>query len=172
MSSLKKKRKSPLRRRNNSCIMRSVNKVILIGNLTRDPEMKKTLQNQVITTFGLATNREWVTKDGRKQQSAEFHDLVCWGRLAEFAAQYLKKGKLIHVEGHLKTRSWDDAQGVKKFRTEIVVEDLIMLDRRPKEEEQEKSDLKIPVEAHGFSAAEPHKESLQPSVTMDDFLTI
>ncbi|MEK7524590.1 MAG: single-stranded DNA-binding protein [Patescibacteria group bacterium] len=152
--------------------MRSVNKVILIGNLTRDPEMKKTLQNQVITTFGLATNREWVTKDGRKQQSAEFHDLVCWGRLAEFAAQYLKKGKLIHVEGHLKTRSWDDAQGVKKFRTEIVVEDLIMLDRRPKEEEQEKSDLKIPVEAHGFSAAEPHKESLQPSVTMDDFLTI
>ncbi|MBI5413021.1 single-stranded DNA-binding protein [Candidatus Peregrinibacteria bacterium] len=107
-----------------------MNKVILIGNLTRDPEMRKTLNSQSVTTFGLATNREWMTKDGRKQQSAEFHELVCWARLAEFSHQNLKKGKLIYVEGHLKTRSWDDVSGVKKFRTEIVVEDLIMLDKR------------------------------------------
>lgn len=110
--------------------MRNMNKVILIGNLTRDPEMRKTLNSQSVTTFGLATNREWMTKDGRKQQSAEFHELVCWARLAEFSHQNLKKGKLIYVEGHLKTRSWDDVSGVKKFRTEIVVEDLIMLDKR------------------------------------------
>lgn len=114
--------------------MRNINKVILIGNLTRDPELKKTANNQSITTFGLATNREWITKDGRKQQSAEFHELVCWAHLAEFAAQHLKKGKLIYVEGYLKTRSWDDASGIKKFRTEVVVEDLVMLDKRPKTE--------------------------------------
>lgn len=116
--------------------MRNMNKVILIGNLTRDPELRKTLNSQSVTTFGLATNREWMTKDGRKQQSAEFHELVCWARLAEFANQNLKKGKLIYIEGHLKTRSWDDASGVKKFRTEIVVEDLIMLDKRAKVEPQ------------------------------------
>lgn len=114
--------------------MRSINKVILIGNLTRDPEMRTTQGSQFITTFGLATNREWVTREGTKQQSSEFHDIVCWGRLAELAKKFLKKGKLVHIEGHLKTRSWDDAFGIKKFRTEIVAEDLIMLDKRPAED--------------------------------------
>lgn len=116
--------------------MRSVNKVILIGNLTRDPEMKKTLSNQSVTVFGLATNREWTTRDGQRQQSAEFHELVCWGRLAEFVGKNLKKGHLVHTEGHLKTRSWDDPSGVKKFRTEIVVEDLITLTKRPRPAEE------------------------------------
>lgn len=111
--------------------MRNVNKVILLGNLTRDPEMRRTLSEQYVTTFGMATNREWVTKDMRKQQDAQFHELVCWGRLAEIASTHLKKGHLIYVEGYLKTRSWDDASGVKKFRTEVVVEDLIMLEKRP-----------------------------------------
>lgn len=115
--------------------MRSINKTFLIGNLTRDPEMRSTLASQQITTFGIATNREWVTKDGISQRASEFHELVCFGRLAQFANQNLKKGKLIYIEGRLKTRSWDDAAGVKKFRTEIVVEDLIMLDKRPKTEQ-------------------------------------
>lgn len=139
--------------------MRNINKVILVGNLTRDPELKKTLSSQSITTFGLATNREWMTKDGRREQSTEFHELVCWGGLAGFAAEHLKKGKLIYVEGYLKTRSWDDATGVKKFRTEIVVEDLIMLDKRPKEE-QTKSSLQEPA------------GEIQRTVEMEDQMTI
>ena len=110
--------------------MRCVNKVILIGNLTRDPDMRKTPNEQLVTGFGIATNREWVTKDGRKQQSSEFNEIVCWGRLAEIANQLLKKGRLVYIEGYLKTRSWDDAAGVKKFRTEIVAEDLILLEKR------------------------------------------
>lgn len=110
--------------------MRSINKVYLIGNLTRDPEMRQTSNGQYVATFGLATNREWVTKDSRKLSSSEFHELVCWARLASLAHEHLKKGKLIYVEGYLKTRAWDDNLGVKKFKTEIVVEDLIMLDKK------------------------------------------
>lgn len=110
--------------------MRSINKVILVGNLTRDPEMKETNGGQPITTFGLATNRAWVTKGGDKQQSAEFHELVAWGKLAEICNQFLKKGKLIYIEGYLKTRSWDAEDGTKRFRTEVVVNDMIMLDKK------------------------------------------
>lgn len=143
--------------------MRSVNKVYLIGNLTRDPEMRRTASEQYVTTFGMATNREWMTKDGRKMNSSEFHDLVCWGRLAEIASQYLIKGKLVYIEGYLKTRSWDDASGVKKFRTEIVVEDLIMLEKRPKDD--------------SLISSEPTKGSLsetdiEPQVIMEDPLAI
>ena len=137
--------------------MRNINKVILVGNLTRDPEMRTTPSGQYVTTFGLATNREWVTKDNRKMNSAEFHELVAWGKLAEIANQYLKKGKLIYVEGFLKTRSWDDASGVKKFRTEIVAQDLIMLEKRPKESQE-----------GDFVPAESQSDDLQPTITMED----
>lgn len=114
--------------------MRSINKVILVGNLTRDPELKQTTGGQPITSFGLATNREWVTRDGQKHTSSEFHELVAWGKLAEICSQYLRKGKLIYVEGYLKTRSWDLPDGTKKFRTEVVVNDMIMLEKRPRED--------------------------------------
>jgi single-strand DNA-binding protein len=117
--------------------MRSVNKVILIGNLTRDAEVKQTGGGQPIATFGLATNRAWVTRDGQKHASSEFHELVAWGKLAEICGQYLKKGKLIYVEGYLKTRSWDLPDGTKKFRTEVVVNDMIMLEKRPGDGEME-----------------------------------
>ncbi|MBI5412904.1 single-stranded DNA-binding protein [Candidatus Peregrinibacteria bacterium] len=110
--------------------MRCVNKVILIGNLTRDPELRQTTNGQTVVTFGLATNREWMTKDGRKQQSAEFHELVAWAKLGEICRQYLKKGKLVYVEGYLKTRVKLLPDNTKKFRTEIVVQDMIMLDKR------------------------------------------
>ena len=142
--------------------MRSVNNVVLIGNITRDPEMKTTLNNQFITTLGLATNRDWMTKDGRKQQSSEFHEVVCWGRLAEIAKQYLTKGKLVYISGYLKTRSWDNAQGVKCFRTEIVAEDLIMLEKRPRNEEE--------LAAIGQQAGQ--NEFDQPTISIEDPLTI
>ena len=117
--------------------MRSINKVIIIGNLTRDPEMRQTPNGQSVTTFGIATNREWVTKDTERKSSAEFHECVAWARLAEICANYLKKGHLVYVEGYLKTRSWDSPEGVKKFKTEIVVQDMIMLEKRKSGEEGE-----------------------------------
>jgi len=110
--------------------MRSVNKVIIIGNLTRDPEMRQTPNGQSVTTFGLATNREWATKEGERKSSAEFHECVAWARLAEICNQFLKKGNLVYVEGYLKTRSWDSPEGIKKFKTEIVVQDMIMLEKK------------------------------------------
>lgn len=110
--------------------MRSVNKVILVGNLTRDPETRQAPNSQTVVTFNIATNREWMTKDGRKQNSTEYHELVAWARLADICSRFLKKGKLVYVEGYLKTRNWDSPEGVKKFKTEIVVQDLIMLDKR------------------------------------------
>ena len=114
---------------------RSVNKVILIGNLTRDPQMKGTQNNQSVTTFGLATNREWLTSDGERKKSTEFHEVVAWGRLAEICNNYLKKGKLVYVEGYLKTRVWDLENGDKKYRTEIVINDMIMLEKRSRDGE-------------------------------------
>jgi len=109
--------------------MRSVNKVILIGNLTRDPEMKATQSGQSVVTFGIATNREWMTQGSDRKKSTEFHEVVAWERLAELCHQYLRKGKLVYLEGYLKTRSWD-AEGGKRFRTEIVLQDMIMLEKR------------------------------------------
>ena len=115
--------------------MRSINKVILIGNITRDPELKKTTNGQSIVTFGLATNREWVTAGQDKHSLAEYHNLVAWGTLAEICHQYLKKGRLIYTEGYLKTRSWDSPEGVKIFKTEVVIYDMIMLEKRQTEGE-------------------------------------
>lgn len=123
--------------------MRSVNKVILIGNLTRDPDMKETQGGQAITTFGIATNREWMTNEGEKKQSTEFHEIVAWGKLAEICHKYLRKGKLVHVEGYLKTRSWDTEEGDKRFKTEVVVNDMIMLDKRSGSDDE---DYDVPTE--------------------------
>ncbi len=126
--------------------MRSINKVILIGNLTRDADLKETAGGQPISSFGLATNREWVTQDSEKHSSSEFHECVAWGKLAEICNQFLKKGKLIYVEGYLKTRSWDTDEGTKKYRTEIVVNDMIMLEKRSNKDGDEEMAMVSPVE--------------------------
>lgn len=110
--------------------MRSVNKVILIGNLTRDPILKQTENGQPVCTFGIATNREWTTRDGDRKSLAEFHNIVAWSGLAEKCFKYLKKGKLVYVEGYLKTRVFLNEDSSKSFRTEIVIYDMIMLDKR------------------------------------------
>lgn len=110
--------------------MRSINKVILVGNLTRDPDVKNTSTGQAVATFGVATNRDWVTKTGERKDAAEFHEVVAFSRLAEICGQFLKKGNLVYVEGYLKTRSWiDEASQQKRFRTEIVVTDMIRLEK-------------------------------------------
>lgn len=110
--------------------MRSINKVIIIGNVTRDPEIKQTSAGQPIATFGIATNRDWMTRDHQKHTSSEFHEVVAWAKLAEICQKYIHKGKLVYIEGYLKTRSWDTPEGTKKFKTEIVINDMIMLDKR------------------------------------------
>src|SRR5581483_1020690 len=108
-----------------------VNKVILIGNLGRDPEVRSTPSGQPVANFTLATSRRWRDKNGQKQEQTEWHTVVCWGKQAEIAGQYLTKGKQIYVEGRLQTRSWDDKQtGEKKYRTEIVCENFQMLGGR------------------------------------------
>src|SRR4051812_45370572 len=105
-----------------------VNKVILIGNLGRDPEVRSTPSGQPVANFTLATSRRWRDKNGQKQEQTEWHTVVCWGRQAEVAGQYLTKGKQIYVEGRLQTRSWDDRQsGEKRYRTEIICENFQML---------------------------------------------
>jgi len=106
-----------------------LNKVMIIGNVTRDPEAKTTPQGTNVTSFSIATNMVWTDKNGTKQEKAEFHNIVAWRKLAEICAQYLKKGSKIYLEGRLQTRSWDDPSGVKKYRTEIIAENMIMLDR-------------------------------------------
>ncbi|HLD56142.1 MAG TPA: single-stranded DNA-binding protein [Candidatus Omnitrophota bacterium] len=113
--------------------MRSVNKVILIGNLTRDPELKSTTGGQSIVTLGLATNRQWTTSGREKRSSAEFHECVAWAKLAEICKERLRKGMLVYVEGYLKTRSWDLEDGTRRFRTEIVLQDMIILEKRKNE---------------------------------------
>lgn len=104
-----------------------LNKATLIGRLTRDPETKTIPSGQTVTTFSLATSFNWTDKSGQKQEKTEFHNIVTWGKLAEIAAQYLKKGGQVYLEGRLQTRSWDGDDGKKRYRTEIVGENMIML---------------------------------------------
>lgn len=105
-----------------------VNKVILLGNLGRDPEVRTTASGQVVASLTLATSRHWKDKSGQKQEQTEWHNLVAWGKTAEICGQYLSKGSKVYIEGRLQTRSWDDKNsGEKKYRTEIVVDHLTML---------------------------------------------
>lgn len=98
-----------------------LNKAIVYGNLTRDPELKALPSGNKVTSFSVATNRVWKDKAGAKQESVDYHNIVLFGRLAELAAQYLKKGSSVLIEGRMQTRSWDDAaSGGKKYRTEII----------------------------------------------------
>lgn len=104
----------------------NLNKAMLLGNLTRDPESRVIPSGQQVVSFGIATNRMWTDAKGAKQQKTEFHNIVAWGKLAQICGQYLKKGQLVYVEGRIENRSWDAADGSKKNRTEIVLENMQM----------------------------------------------
>lgn len=104
-----------------------LNKVMLIGRLTRDPESKTTPQGITVASFGLATNRVWKDQQGNQQDKTEFHNVVAWRKLAEICAQYLKKGRQVYIEGHLQTRTWEGQDGKKNYRTEVVADNMIML---------------------------------------------
>ncbi|MDA2921809.1 single-stranded DNA-binding protein [Patescibacteria group bacterium AH-259-L07] len=117
----------------------NVNKAIILGNVTRDPEVRTTPSGQTVASFGVATNRFWTDKEsGEKKQQAEFHNVVAWRRLAEIAQKFLKKGSLVYIEGRLQTSSWEDQQGNKKYRTEIVTERM-QLGPRPGQAVDKKS---------------------------------
>lgn len=105
-----------------------LNRATLIGRVTRDPEMRTTPSGQSVTTLSVATNRAWTDNAGVKQERSEFHNCVLWGKLAEIASQYVTKGRRIYIEGRIETRDWTGQDGVKRYRTEIVAENMIMLD--------------------------------------------
>ncbi len=107
----------------------NLNKAMIIGNLTRDPEVRNTTGGQSVASFSVATNQVWTDQSGQKQERVEYHNIVAWRRLAEICGQYLRKGSKIYIEGRLQTRDWTGQDGVKRYRTEIVAENMIMLDR-------------------------------------------
>jgi len=107
--------------------MKSVNKVVLLGQVTRNPDVRSTTSGMNVCKFGLATNRVWKDSNGEKQSLPEFHNTVCWGSLAEFCGQYVKKGKPIYVEGYLRTHVWEAPEGVKRERTEVIIDNLVLL---------------------------------------------
>lgn len=109
---------------------KSLNKVMLIGNMTRDPEMRYTPQGTAVCTFGIATNSSWTNDAGEKKENVEFHNIVAWNKLAEICAQLLKKGRKVYVEGRLTTHSWQGQDGAQKQRTEVVINDMLILDKK------------------------------------------
>jgi single-strand DNA-binding protein len=107
--------------------MYSLNRATLIGNITRDPEMRTTPNGQTVTSFSVATNRRWKSPTGEFQESTDYHDVVAWGKTGEFISNFMKKGNKIYIDGRLQTRSWETPDGVKQRRTEIVLENYVPL---------------------------------------------
>lgn len=107
---------------------RGLNKVLLIGNLGRDPEMRYTPNGRAVTSFSLATSRSWLTSNGERREATEWFNVVAWGNLAEICSQYLQRGSKVYVEGRLQTRRWENAEGQPCYRTEVVANEMIILD--------------------------------------------
>lgn len=102
----------------------NLNKAFILGNVTRDPEVRALPSGQQVTSFSIATNRFYTSGTGEKKQEAEFHNIVCFGKLADISSRYLTKGSLVLIEGRIKTRNWQDSAGVKHYKTEIIAETL------------------------------------------------
>ncbi len=129
-----------------------VNKVILIGNLGANPEMRNTQSGSSVVNFNVATSERWTGKDGQRQEQTEWHRIVVYGRLGEICGQFLRKGSKVYIEGRLQTREWQDQSGNKKYTTEIVAREMKMLDARPFEKETRPTDAPSSnaVDADGF----------------------
>ena len=110
--------------------MASVNKVILIGNLGKDPEIRTTPQGTSLARFSVATTTNWKDSSGARQEKTEWHDVVAWEKLAQICGEYLHKGKMVYVEGSLQTRSWEDQNGQKRYKTEVKANNVVMLSPR------------------------------------------
>ena len=133
--------------------MASLNKVMIIGNLGADPEMRFAPSGSPVTSFNIASSRIFTTKDGEKKQETEWFTVVAWDKLAENCNQFLSKGRKAYVEGRLKTRSWEDKEGVKHYKTEVIASQVIFLDRSgaaPLPEEAAEGGEEIPPEELPF----------------------
>ncbi len=108
---------------------KSINMVVILGNLTRAPELRYTPAGHAVCSFGVATNRVWTTAEKERREEVEFHNVVAWNRLAEICSQYLTKGQKVYIQGRLQTRTWDGQDKVRRSRTEIVADDMVMLQR-------------------------------------------
>ena len=143
----------------------NLNKAMIIGNITRDPEVRKTPNGQTVVSFGVATNRRWTDQAGQKQEQAEYHNIVAWRRLAEIVGQYLKKGSKVYIEGRLQTRTWDDQSGTKRYKTEIVAENMIMLDKKGAVEQGSESPARSSASNEGV---QPEPQSGEPEINVED----
>ena len=152
---------------------RSLNKVELIGNLTRDPELKYTPQGTAVCTFSVATNRQWKTESGDAKEDAEFHRIVAWNKLAEICANLLQKGRKVYVEGRLQTRSWQGQDGAQRQTTEVVINDMIILDNRgagaaPGEEFEAPAEVSAPEEIPMEETPKKEKKGKKEEINPDD----
>lgn len=140
------------------------NKIVIVGNLTRDPETRTLPSGQTLTTFSIATNRVWTDQAGEKKGTAEFHNIVAFGKLAEICSRYLSKGRLALIEGRIQTRSWQDPNGNKRYRTEVIAENMQMGPKggsfEERQPEQEISQEDIPV----IEAEEPIEQEIKEEV--------
>ena len=142
---------------------RSLNKVMIIGNLTRDPESRTTPNGVNVTSFGVATNFTWRDPQGNPQEKVEYHNVVAWRKLGEICAQYLKKGRKVYVEGRLQTRDWQDQAGMKHYRTEIIATDMVMLGAPMRESTPNQEVAPEPVK--DTSEASPASETPTPQTS-------
>ena len=150
----------------------NLNKAFVLGNVTRDPERRNLPSGQPVTSFGIATNR-FYNQNGERKQETEFHNIVTFGRLAEIASQYLKKGSLVLIEGRLRTRNWQDASGNKHYRTEIIAERMQLGPRaegfQPQASEATEEKTKVPEEEIPIIEEEPSpKESAKDNSAKKD----
>ena len=147
----------------------SLNKVLLIGNLTRDPELRYTPSGAAVCTFSVATNRSYTAADGEKKEEVEFIRIVSWNKLAELCSQLLAKGRKVYVEGRMQTRSWETPDGLQKQTTEVVIDDMRILDSKKSFEEGRSDDYQVdqaPVKSQE-PAAEPEQEVSPKSAKSD-----
>lgn len=142
--------------------MRDINKVILIGNLTRDPEIRTTTTGQSVASFTVACNRSWNDQQGMRVDAVEYVDVVAWGKLAEIVGQIYKKGRRTYVEGRLQTRNWEGQDGVKRYKTEVIASDLLLQDTQ-----RASSENAAPAEVPAGAAA-----SSAPAAPGDDEINI
>lgn len=137
---------------------RSLNRVQLIGNLTRDPELRYTPNGNAVCTFSIATNRSWTTDSGEKREEVDFHRIVAWNKLGELCSQFLVKGRKVYVEGRLTTRNWTGQDGAQKSTTEVVIDDMILLDSKGAGSHSDES-REAPAQKVSQETEEPAEES-------------
>ncbi len=126
--------------------MAGINKVILIGNLGADPDVRYTPSGKAVANFRIATSEQWTNKDGGKEERTEWHKIVAWGRLGEICGEYLRKGKQVYIEGRLQTKMWEDRDGNKRYTTEVVAQGMQMLGVAGKAGKTESTDERFPME--------------------------